>query len=990
MIVLHQITKHKLKSALLTSAAMTTVAAFAPGAWAQDTQSTATTAPVEKVTVTGTRIPRKDYTSTSPIATLTAAQIKESGVTTVDQLLNTLPQVVPSFSRTNGLLGVGGLSVVDLRGLGPQRVLVLVDGRRIASSDGNGITDLNNIPATLVERVEVVTGGASAVYGSDAVSGVVNFIMKKNFEGALLNSMYKITERGDGQEWQIDGTVGAASEDGRGNVTLYSGYYSRDGVDQLDRDFAVPSFSSVAPSLRGSATGPDGRFDNISANRFPILNAGVNSFDPLGGGSSPNCTIGAPSVSAGSTVRDVTFIGGQPFAFCNVDRLFGGNRNDSNDESGFIQPAERYNIASLGRYNLIGDSVVGYMNAFYTNSNLKTQIAPSPATNIFVLDPVVGLNPLAFGTSGAAMPFDPTNTFLTAAPIQNILIARGAAGGTQADAGGQFLFRRRMTEIGARQTVDDSHQFQILAGLEGDLGDGWSYDAYVNYSRVEITTNIFNDVYRSKLTNALRDCVVNVGLFGPGCHSINLYGRGTLSDADAAYLRIPVITDRKSIERTVVSGSVAGDLLELPAGPVGVAFGLEYREDGIDILPDQIKQQGDIVGFNAQNPVTGSYDTTEAFIEAAVPLVKDVPLINELNLDLGYRISEYSSVGTTETYKLGGDWKPIESLRFRGQYQRADRAPNLNELFLNGDQGFPPYRDPCEPRGTYTPTASTIAFCENNTPGLTFANAADRTGYVQINPQVQSRTFGNTGLADEKTDTYTLGVVIQPSAWKRFSMAVDWYQISVDGAIQLEFGGTQAKMDQCFITEQTPGAGSCVGITRTVNGDLQVDIHFVNLSSIETSGVDMQMNVGFNADEFGLDPSWGSLNVFVLGSWVDYFDLSGGDITGLFSESATLPEYTASARFTYAVSDWKFAWNWRYIDVMNDPVSGGRVPSKQYQDASAQWTVSDNVQFYGGVNNLWDIQPPLVEFGAAVNGNTDGARYDIYGRSYFLGINIRY
>ena len=981
-------TKRTLKTALLAGAAVATVGAFG-AAYAQDSQPER----VEKVTVTGTRIPKKDFTSTSPISTLTAAQIKESGVTTVDQLLNTLPQVVPTFSRTNGLLGAGGLSTVDLRGLGPQRVLVLIDGRRIAPSDGNGITDLNNIPATLVERVEVVTGGASAVYGSDAVSGVVNFIMKKNFEGALLNTMYKITERGDGEEWQLDGTVGATASDGRGNVTLYGGYYTREAIDQSDREFSVPAFSRVDPSLRGSATGPDGRFDNIAANRFPILNAGVNTNDPLAPGAlgSPNCSVGSPSVSQGGTIRDVTFIGGTPVAYCNIDLVFGGNRNDSNNQSGLIQPAERYNIAGLGRYNLIGDSVVGYLNAFYTDSQIGTKIAPSPATGIFVFDPVVGgvPNP-GFGTSGPSMAADPTNIFLTAAPIQGVLTSRAGAGGTQADGAGMFLFRRRMTEVGARTTTDEGSMFQFIFGLEGDLGDGWAYDTYVNFSRNVVSTQILNDVYKSKMTNALRDCVTNVALFGPGCHSINFYGRNTLSAADVAYLRIPIMTDRTTIERTVFSSSVSGDLLELPAGPLGVAFGFEYREDGIDILPDPNKQAADVVGFNEQHPVTGSYDTSEFFAEAAVPLVRDVPLIQELNLDLGYRYSDYSSVGGTETYKAGGDWKVIESVRFRGMYQRADRAPNLNELFLNGDQGFPTYRDPCKTRGAYTPTAGTIAFCESGVANLTFANAAERNGYVQINPQVESHFFGNTGLADEKTDTYTIGMVVTPSAWKKFAMSIDWYRISVDGAITFEYGGSQAKIDQCFIIDQAPAGPACTGLRREVNGDLKVDIHSVNLNSLETSGVDMQVNVGFSADDFGLDPSYGNLSIFLLGSWTDYYDLNGSDITGQFSEAATLPEYNASARVTYSVGDFKFAWDWRYFSNLTDVISGFVVDPYSYQDFSLQWDVSDNVQFYGGVTNLLDKQPPQVEFGAALNGNTDGARYDVYGRSYFMGLNIRY
>src|SRR5690349_8817459 len=278
----------------MAGAAVATVTAFAP-AFADDNDQSK----VEKVTVTGSRIPRKDYTSNSPLTTVTSQQIKDSGTTTIDQLLNTLPQVVPTLARgTNN--GGGGLSLVDLRGLGPKRVLVLVNGRRIAPSDADGDTDLNNIPATLVERVEVITGGASAVYGSDAVSGVVNFIMKKDFEGAQLNSTYKISERGDINEWQIDGTMGASAADGRGNVSLYGGYYNRDGAFQDARDFSKYDFS-VSPALRGSSTNEAGRFNNLGFNSFANTATGVVT--------TPDPQTGDPGGNCGNS-RTITFTSG--------------------------------------------------------------------------------------------------------------------------------------------------------------------------------------------------------------------------------------------------------------------------------------------------------------------------------------------------------------------------------------------------------------------------------------------------------------------------------------------------------------------------------------------------------------------------------------------------------------------------------------------------------------------------------------------------------
>jgi iron complex outermembrane receptor protein len=890
--------------------------------------------------------------------------------------LNTLPQVVPTLARgTNN--GGGGLATVDLRGLGPQAVLILINGRRVAPSTPSGLTDLNNIPATLVERVEVITGGASAVYGSDAVSGVVNFIMKKNFEGAMLHSSYKITERGDLNEWQIDGTMGASAADGRGNVTLYGSYYNRDGAFQDARDFSKYDHSFTAGG-RGSATGTTGRFDNLGFNPFAAQPTGITTntgpvTDPLTAG-------GAPS-SCGSSAN-IAFSATGARGYCNRMDTYGGDRYNFNPTNYLVTPQERFNIAALGEYSLIGDSVKAFVNLFYTNNNPKIQLAPTPATGLVIADPT-------FKTGGTAT----ANTFLLdsgtggcvgAAPgsIQGVLCTRPNNTGNALDFS---VFRRRMEEVGTRQNTLAVNQFQFISGLEGDLGDGWSYETYVNFSRVTTRDSVFNDVYRDKMTNALKNCVVNVGLFGPGCHSIDFYGRGTMSAADAAYVRIPVMTDVTQIDRTVFSAAVTGSPFELPAGSVDVAFGFEYREDALDSRPDSVKQAGNLLGFNRAGAIKGSNDVSEVFAEVEVPLIRDVPLIHDLTANLAYRLSEYSSVGQTETYHTDLVWEPIESVRFRGSYQRADRAPNLENLFQNGDQSFPPFTDRCAgtPAGALLAQCSATYFAWTGTPYV--------TPFTQTNAQIDQSLFGNINLTDEKSDTYTIGVVFAPTGWKNFRASVDWYSIAIEDAIGREFGGTQNKIDQCFFNTVGTG-GACVGISRSASGDLIMpQMLAVNLGSIETSGVDVQADVKFNADEFGLDPSWGSLSIHLLGTWVDFYDISGSDVTGQATETATLPEYQASASFTYAVSDFRFNYRWSYIDSVVQFTSLSpfiaQVPSIQYSDIAGEWTLSDNFQLYGGVNNLFDQQPPQFENG---NSNTDTARYDIAGRTYFMGATIRY
>ncbi len=969
----------------MAGAAVATVAALTP-ANAQPAPTPDDQQKVEKVTVTGSRIPRKDYTSNSPLTTVTAQQIKDTGATTVDQLLNTLPQVVPTLARgTNN--GGGGLALVDLRGLGPKRALILVNGHRIAPSDADGDTDLNNIPATLVERVEVITGGASAVYGSDAVSGVVNFIMKKDFEGAQVNSTYKVSERGDINEWQIDGTMGASSADGRGNVTLYGGYYNRDGAFQDARDFSKLDFADPGfASLRGSGTGEPGEFSNIGFNPFPALATGdVTAPDPQTGDPGGTCPASKTitfTQGANSTVR----------GFCNRLDFFGGDRYNFNPTNYLITPQEKFNIAALGEYSLIGDSVRGFVNLFYTDNDPRIQLAPTPATGLIINDPN-----FYSGTAGA-------NTFLlddvaacgaaqSLNSIQNILCQRkklvadgyNGAGGTIVHGGPLDFasFARRMTEVGTRQETLNVNQFQFISGLEGDLGDGWSYETYLNFSRVNTQDSVFNDVFRDKMTNALRNCVVDVGLFGPGCHSIDFYGKGDMSPQDAAYVRIPVMTDITQIDRTVFSATVTGSLFDLPAGPLSTAFGFEYREDAIDARPDAVKQAGNLLGFNRAGAVSGSYDASEVFAEVEIPLVKDVPLVHELSANLAYRLSDYSSIGEADTYHVDVSYEPVSSLHFRGSYQRADRAPNLNELFENGDQSFPSYTDRCA--GTLT--AAVKANCNADMLAKTGIANFFNTPFVQANSQVDEALFGNTGLADEKTDTYTIGMVIQPTGWKNFRASLDWYDIRVSGTIGREFGGTQGKIDACF-RQANPVA--CNGLSRTAAGDLVVTkLIFVNATGVglETSGLDLSTDMKFTADELGLDPNWGTLSVHLLGTWVDFFDGTGSDTSGLATETFTVPEYEASATIGYAVGDWRFSYRWQYMDHVVLFSTGATIPSYKLSDISAEWNVSDHFQLYGGVNNLFDKQPPLYEDG---NSNTDTARYDIEGRAYFLGATIRY
>jgi iron complex outermembrane receptor protein len=965
----------------MAGAAVATVGAYS-AAFADDAPQK-----VEKVTVTGSRIPKKDYSSNSPIATITAQQIKDSGAVTVEQLLNTLPEVVPTAGRgsdnQSAFGGAGGNATVDLRGAGPNRVLVLMNGHRIAPNDIAGTVDLNTIPAALVERVEVVTGGASSVYGSDAVSGVVNFIMKHDYQGADVDSQYFVTERGDGNEFTLTGVVGANAPDNRGNVTLFAGYNQREGIKADARDFSAFTFTNVKAGNRGKGSPAYGSFQGGFAAE-PINNGGftppeyngTSSTDPVGVG---NCNNATTSTQIVFEANPSGVGSGRTRGYCNVLNQFGGDRFNDSPFNYISFPAEQFHISASGEYSLIGDSVVGYLDTTYSNSQSNQTIGPSPAQA-----PVCCLvfNPRPTSLADAAQ----MNVFWNQSALQGALSARAAPDSP-------VQFNRRFPELGPRTRDNDSQTFQMITGLKGDLGDGWAYDVYGSYAETFASFDQGNDLYKDRVINALRNQVNETSCGGSATASINFFGKNTLTPQDLCYLRIPAMNATSKLTQSVVSASVTGDLLQLPAGALGVAGGFEYREEGFNNVPDAATQAGNIVGFNPASPAHGRFDVSEEFVEANVPLVSDVPLVQYLGLELGYRYSNYSSIGEAQTYKAGGEWKPIDGLRFRAMYARADRAPDLQELFQGGDVSFPGYTEPC-----IGATGATLAFCNSSWHSLGAGNPGDTfssSGYTQTNPQNQVSIFGaqvaGVPIRDEKANTWTVGMVITPPHWKNFNAAIDYYNIVVNDLIGLEFGGPGGKITQCFTVDQNLAAQSCQGFTRTFTGDLVENISFQNIGTGTSTGVDLEMNLKLNADDFGLDPHYGSLSMFFQGNWDIEQSFTGVDQVGINFEGFSLPEYAMTTRFNYDVGDWHFAWNTQWLDHVADPVSGAVQPGTWYHQVAASWNLSDNVRINGGISNLFDQQPRLFERGGlGGNSNTDPQRYDIYGRSYFFGMTVRY
>lgn len=922
--------------------------AFAAPAMAQEAQQSDQ---LDQIIVTGSRIVRQDYVANSPIATVSSEQIEARGDVNVEQILNQLPQVVPGFSA-NSNNPANGSATVDLRGIGPSRTLVLVNGHRFVPFDSSNAVDLNAIPAALIERVEVVTGGASATYGSDALAGVVNFIFKQNFEGLAFNTQYGISGYGDGEQFNASLLMGANIEGGRGNVTAFVGYSDRDGFfPNSDRPWSQVSTAG------GSGTGEYGGLNNIALN--PYTNAGC------------------PGTAA---CRRSFRTPGVPGVFNNDFGLGpSSDRYDFSPVNLLQSPSERYNVAVISRYD-ITDKIEAFAEFYGSDVRNNIQLAPTPATSV-------------------AIPYG--NYFVQNSP------ALLAYANTRPNQTAPLNFDRRMTEVGARIETHDSDVYQVNGGLRFDLGGDWTAELFGSFGRTELRTSIKNDVSRSRVAAALAaggtatSCsAASLAIF-PSCVPLNMFGRGTITPAAANFIRLN-FADTSIFERQDVQLNFTGTAFELPAGPVGVAFGLEYREDSLSSTPDAAKISGDIYGFNAAQAVGGSSSSKEVYAEAAVPLLANVPFAQSLELELGVRMSDYDTVGQLWAYKAGGSWEPTDSVRFRALYQRAVRAPNVFELFQAGDQGFPAVLDPCTTINPGTGAARTLsadvrAFCATQL-GVDPVTA----GFVAQNTQTESFFYGNPDLQEEESDTITLGAVWSPTFVPGLTLTLDYYDISIDGYVGTIKGGVSGIVNDCFASLNLASAAcnSSVGplIFRDAAGNLKARAPLGNVSELQTSGVDFAGRYGWDVPWAG--GIWGDkLDVSFSLTYLDSYELDGIEYkgtAGAYNISASLPEYKANLSLGYDIGPVRFAYSGTFIDAMDNQ---GNIPDFQdggyigtdsyfYHDLSASYQATDNIEVFGGIRNLFDKDPPLLD--NANDGNTDPNTFDVVGRYFFAGLRIKY
>jgi iron complex outermembrane recepter protein len=981
------------------------------------TAQLASTGTVEEVVVTGSRIAVPNQISISPVTAVSALQIQESGAARIEDLLNELPQVFADqgSSISNG---ADGTASVNLRGLNSKRTLVLVNGRRLGPGDPRiGASDLNEIPAEIIDSIEVLTGGASSVYGADAVAGVVNFKLIDHFEGVKLVANAGIYDHKNGNEQGVQDTLtnfnatngtnfapapshvntGATKEvafiaglntsDGNGNATVYATY--RNVAAVLQSKYSYSACTLASGFLAGSyASG--GKFTCSGSStsypgRFLDLNTGTSS-----------------SIGAGNML----------VPFSNAFRYNYGPLNF------YQRPDERYTAGSFMHYEFNEHATV-YAETQYMNDRSIAQIAPSGAF---------------FG--GAQYAVNCNSPFLSASMVASW--CGGVAGPQLSD---PLLIGRRNVEGGPRQDDLEHTSFRVVVGTRGKINDGWDYDASYQYSIVQLAETYFNDVSSSRINNALDvitvggtpTCASNInGTVPPGlailgtCVPWNIFQKGGVTPAAAAYISAPGL-QRGEVNQTIVGANVTGDLgrygVQLPTAKSGlkINFGAEWLDIKSSTEPDAEFQTGDLAGQGGPIlPVSGGIVSREAFAEARMPLVENMTGVQDLSLEAGYRYSDYSLGFKTNTYKLGLEWSPVEDIRLRGSFARAVRAPNIGELFSPQSVNLDGNTDPC---AGPAPTFSAAQCARTGVTAAQYGNLIANSA-----AQYNGLTGGNPNLQPETALTTSFGIGWTPSFVRNLRVQVDYFDIKIENVIQTI--GADTILKQCLQSNLL-----CNDIHRDAIGSLWLSpTGFVsdltsNVGQLEEKGIDVDVSHRLDVG------AWGSVRTNLNGTYIGQYEVT--PIAALSSTSYNCAGYygvicsSALASAGAPVFHWRhtlrWTWStpwsgldlslaWRYFQsvkleqlspntnlaappgatIANGGISNtdATLGSRSYIDLTGAIKLSSNVTVRLGVNNVLDKDPPVFGTtnlpGTSGNGNTFPQVYDSLGRFLFGTITAQF
>ncbi len=941
-----------------------------------------------EILVTGSRIARRDFVSESPIVTVGQDQLTSTGASTIEQGLNQLPQIAASAGANSSRNSRAGQANVNLRGLGQQRTLVLVDGRRMQPSGSDGTVDLNLIPPALVESVEVITGGASSTYGSDAVAGVVNIKLKKHFSGVQIDAGTGWTFEGDGANSNIGVTIGSDFADDRGNAFVSFSYSDRHQVRFTDRDYLLGQLYST------NTTG--GLITAVSSN-LPTQ-AAVNSvFSTYG--------IPAGTASRSSTFSlnpdGTLFVGTGAINF----RSAGQGAYDTYNNSvysvagnGYLAqvPLTRYNFFAHADYKITDDTSV-FFDGLFTSYHVVNEGPPL----------VVG----SVSSSPVSIPV--TNPFISP-DLRTILASRP-------NPNADFLLAQLIPGTGKRTERDEYDVFQITGGVDGKVGGtDITWNVYASYGQSKLNARLQNYPSSVAVNTLVRAADGGQSICAGGYNFVNI---DSLSASCANYIRREA-RNLTTIKQTVIEANAQGGLIDLPAGSLRFAVGADYRNNSYDYSPDALITTGELANFLPIFPSSGSESVKEVYGELLIPVLHDLPLVKEFNLNLGYRYSDYRVAGPVSTYKADFDWNVSSFLRLRGGYARAVRAPSVGELYAASTTGLVALGapgsfgsgDPCDIRGAYrnasNPNAAQVtALCL--TQGVptssinTFQNIVSRTPFL---------TSGNVNLDPEISDTYSIGAVIRPnssSPWfSRFSLSVDYYKISLDHAIGVVTN--LVATSQCFGSGSNPSLSNsnfyCSLISRDPNTGqiIQIRNPSLNLGGYRTSGIDVALDWKVPLEVLGLGPKSGTVGLSSVVSYLDTFQiqtLAGGsrlDYAGTIGNqqidffATAHPRWKATTTFNWAIGPAELGLRWRYLGKMSNAANVGTggvqpgVVAVSYFDLDAGFEISKGTEIRAGIVNLFDRDPPTIYTSPIGNTRSDPYTYDILGRRFYVSAKVRF
>lgn len=929
------------------------------------------------IVVTGSRISRPDIEAAVPVVAIGAETIQADAAQNISDILNELPQVGIGSTRTNTnfLTSGTGIATVNLRGLGNSRTLTLVNGRRyIGGFAGDSAVDLNNIPTDLIERVEVVTGGSSAVYGSDAVAGVVNFIMKSKFDGFQLRGQASVTEAGDNPRQFISATAGTTfGADDAGNVMLNYSYDRDEGLRSRNRDISDQDCSGVicGPAAYSSFA-PQGQFQLVSAGGAarPILPGGRSTF----------------SFNPDNSVAIIPNLGAVGFGF---------NRNA---ERYISVPLERHLGTIIANYD-ITSGVEAFLEGTYSRVTSNSRLEP------FALDILGDIYFRDIDPFGIPI----TNPFIPA-PIAAAIAAANSDANPNNDVDA-INGRRRQNDVFDRSNQVKRETWRIAAGLRGDIGRfNWETSlVYGHLNDFNASEDIDNNRYRNAL-NAVRVGPGNVlgvdivcsdpAARAEGCIPINLFGFNTADPRAAAYVKAVVPkSEEVTNEQYVATASIAGPIFTLPAGDVGIALGVEYRYEStfndLDILTNTGGNSGNVIP-----DLQGSFDVYEVFGEVNIPLLADRPFFDYLGLIGAARYSQYSTIGGVFSWNAGAEWSPMPDLRFRGVYAVANRAPNISELFSAPSETFASVTDPCDGTTATNDLGGLGAECRA-IPGVAAAIAADGTfNYTLADLQgINGFVGGNTNLQEETAKTFTVGAVFTPRFLPGLSLTVDYYDIKIDDAIATL--GRNNSIQRCLETGLAVFCDNVIrdaqtGFIETVNGQL------INVAAFESRGVDVGVRystrVGLATDDrFQLTGNY----TYLIDTKTQTDPAEEAvDSAGTFGRTFSTHSFTL--RGTYTVDNVGFSWQTNFLsggpyirDFVNaNPavVALNDIPDYATHDAQIRFDPSENFSFFFNVDNVFDKKPyylPGAQFGTPTGLETS-ADFDLFGRRYTAGARFRF